>query len=454
MESLPHKFIEMLSGLPGHENVASAIMDSPSPVAVRFNPAKMKEGDIPSDAERVPWEPLGVYLRKRPQFTFHPGLYDGHFYVQDPSAMITGEALRRIIGSDSGSVTYLDACAAPGGKTTAALANLPEGSFILANEYERDRARGLVENLQRWGTGSYAVGVNDARNLDCLGEVFDIVNADVPCSGEGMMRKNETAVTQWSPALIRECAALQREIVAAVWSTLKPGGKLIYSTCTFNRIENEENAEWIRDFLGGVPLDLGLSGLPGVSSGVGTDIPCARFLPGRVKGEGQFIAVFSKAGTGREDAFAHKRIKTVKLPDWLVGDYEGVEGRNGDLYAVEKEHLEFVWHLMRNVNIVVPGLHTSVIKGREYIPAHAMATSKRLREGAFPTAEVDYPTAISFLRGEAIKLSENTPRGIVLVETEGCRLGWAKNIGSRANNLLPAGTRIRSSHVPEQPTLF
>lgn len=459
MAEFPVEFVDMLGTMPGHEGVAEALSSTESPTAIRLNPHKPLVLDMPSRLRRVPWEGNALYLDERPQFTFHTGLYDGRFYVQDPSSMIIGDALRRIIGESTDPINYLDACAAPGGKTTAAMSILPEGSFVLANEYDGDRVLSLIDNLARWGVAGYAVSRSDARRLADIGPVFDVVAADVPCSGEGMMRKNLTAAVQWSPRLIEECATLQRDIVAAVWQTVRPGGYLIYSTCTFNTSENERNAEWIRDELGGEPVDLFLTDYPGVTPGVGTDIPCARMLPGRIDGEGQFVAVFRKIGDQKSilNEFS-RRVKEEKAPDcmdWIKGDFMPLTLKNGDVFAVLRQHYSLVRHIMSKTNVVVPGVHVASPKGHDLMPAHALATSTELSETAFPITQVDYATALSFLRGEALRLDSEVPKGYVLIAHGENRLGWTKNIGSRANNLFPDGLRIRSTHLPQtEPILW
>lgn len=457
MFTLPQPFVEMLATLPGHEEVAHALTSRPSPATIRLNPLKPLAQLPPADAVTVPWEPSGYYLDERPAYTFHPGIYDGRFYVQDASSMIVGEAVRRIVAEIAHPVRYLDACAAPGGKSIAALTQLPPGSFLLANEYDSSRAAALVDNLQRWGMPGYAVGVNDARRLRAVGPVFDIVAADVPCSGEGMMRKNPVAVSQWSPRLIRECAALQRQILESLWQTVVPGGWLIYSTCTFNTTENEKNVEWMCEQLNAEPVDLGLNDFPGVLPGVHTDIPCARFLPGKIEGEGQFVAVLRKPGTADHSASTKtfKQKKTNPLPDWVEGDFVRTDSQNGNIYAIDSRHAQFVRHLSGKINIVTPGIHVALTKGRDIIPAQALATSLCLRNDAFPAVETDYATALSYLRGNALNLDTEVPRGIVLITHGQYRLGWAKNLGSRANNLFPASSRILSTVLPDaEPTLF
>ena len=457
MIELPEKFVEMLGGMPGHEGVAKALAEEESPVSVRLNPAKKMRVPLPETAERIAWEQDGFYLAERPQFTFHTGLYDGRFYVQDASSMILGEAVRRIVGDRTEPLCYLDACAAPGGKTTAAIASLPARSFVLANEYDSSRINALIDNLQRWGSPYYAVSCCDGRRLERVGEIFDIVAADVPCSGEGMMRKNETAATQWSPSLIEQCAELQREIVTAVWKTLKPGGYLIYSTCTFNTQENEDNVRWMCESLGAETIDLGLADFSGVHPALDSNIYGARFLPGSVRGEGQFVAIVRKPADAESGCVPRLSMprKTVNIPDWLNGEYAGFQDDKGSIYAVAKEYAPLVAHLMSKVNIRVPGTPVAETKGKELRPLHGLATSLALRAGAFSIAEVDYAVAMAFLRGEAITLSDDVVRGYVLVSHNGNRLGWVKNLGSRANNLVPAFNRIKSSHVPEkEPNLF
>lgn len=445
MKTLPQDFVEMLASLPGHDKVAETLVSVESPASLRVNNSKTPP-QLPEGAEPVPWEPDGYYLPARLQYTFMPELYDGRIYVQDASSMMIGEAVRRIVGKFDRPVIVLDACAAPGGKSISVLSAVSDSSFLLANEYDAGRCSALTENLQRRGDTNYAVSNVDARQLSRLGQIFDIVLADVPCSGEGMMRKNETAIAQWSRRLIDDCARLQLEIVESVWRTLRPGGYLVYSTCTFNTTENEDNCRRIVEQLGAESVDLGLTAFPGVSAGVDSSIACARMLPGNVRGEGQFVAVFRKPDDAVAEPLPRFRppVKTVSLPFRLNGSFTGIEGRRGEIYAVRTEFAPLVNYLQSVVKVTVPGLQTAVPKGRDYVPAQPLATSLALAEQAFPAVEVDAPTAISYLRGEALRLPDDKPRGFVLITHRGSRLGFAKNIGNRANNLFPSAQRIRS----------
>lgn len=459
MKQLPEEFIEMLSKLPGHEDVARAMSETQSPVAVRVNRRKGCQPSFPLGCDSVPWEPDGFYLPERRQFTFMPELYAGRFYVQDASSMIVAEAVRRVSARLKAPFNVLDACAAPGGKTIGALAALSDGTFVLANEYEPERCAALIENLQRWGETNVAVSRGDAAGLARVGQIFDVVIADVPCSGEGMMRKSDAAVGQWSRRLIDDCAALQRRIVEGVWQTLRPGGYLIYSTCTFNTVENEENVLRLCNELGAEPVDLQLDSFPGVAGGVVAGLPCARCLPGKVRGEGQFVAVVRKPLDAESKLVSMpRRVPTVELPfaDCLDGEYAGFKGKDGDVYAVERRFVPLIGYLSSKINLVMPGLLAASPKGKDFMPAHPLGACRHLAAGSFPVLPVGYEKAIDFLRGEVLIIPDDVetpsveevvelPKGFMLVCHDGLPLGFAKNIGRRANNLVPSGRRIRSA---------
>ena len=460
--SLPDGFISMLDSL-GLGPLTDVLVSTEPVTSIRLNPKRTRGLDAGSD--HVPWEAGGFYLAERPPFTFDPALYQGLYYVQDASSMITGHVVRELCKGfypAGDPLTYLDLCAAPGGKTTAAISALPDGSAVVANEFEPDRVLALADNIERWGYPDVVVTKGDGTKIARLRETFDIVAADVPCSGEGMMRKNAIAVGQWSPALIAGCAALQRRLVEAAWKALKPGGFLVYSTCTFNRQENEENAEWIRDELGAIPVDLGLTDFEGISKSIGSDIPAARFIPGQIRGEGLFITVFRKPG---EPAVSSKKQsgkksggngkKALPIPEdvrkWVTPGFTLIPVGGGETIRAVSERVTELTEAMSKAgfSIVRSGLTAATVKGRRPLPTQALATSDILNPDAFPKVEVDYQTAISFLRGEALHLPDDTPRSTVLILYAGHPLGFVKNIGNRANNLLPAGLRIKSSHAPD-----
>ena len=254
----PEGFIELLQASTGRADVVAAALEQAPSVSIRLNPAKLQECPFP-EAERVPWSPYGYLLKERPVFTLDPLFHAGCYYVQDTSAMFVGHVFRQVTEDLQPGCRVLDLCAAPGGKTTDLAASLRERFgdrySLLANEVMRNRYAVLRSNVETWGDPR--VGTV-SRDPSAFGEdpVFDAIVADVPCSGEGMFRKDQQAIDEWSPKTVEFCAARSRRILSDIWPTLKPGGILIYSTCTFNHFENDDTVEWIAKELGAdvIPL--------------------------------------------------------------------------------------------------------------------------------------------------------------------------------------------------------
>ncbi len=426
-------------------------LEQESAVSVRFNASKCC-GVLPG-GDAVPWCHLGRYLSGRIPFTFDPALHQGLYYVQDASSMIYHYIVSLL--ADSGSpVCYLDACAAPGGKTTAAIDALPEGSLVVANEYVPLRAGILRENLAKWGCPAVIVSKGDTARFCKLSDEFDIIAADVPCSGEGMFRKDAEAVAQWSPALVEECAARQREIVGNLWPALRDGGYFIYSTCTFNRRENEDIVAWMVSELGAEPVDLPFPEEWNVVERDG----CRHFLPGRVRGEGLTVAVLRKPGYAAlkvpRQATMPKTAATVRdCMMWIESPERFRWIVEGDTVAAFPAGHD-VARILKTLDVVSAGIEMAHIKGRDLIPAQPLALSTALSTDAFPRYEVDYATAIAYLRREAVVL-DDAPSGYVLLTYKATPLGFVKNLGRRANNLYPQQWRILSSHLPEEvPNVF
>ena len=287
-------FIRMLEEAVGANRartVLEGLSGAPS-VSIRLNPAKL--GECPFDAAaRVPWSPYGYLLKERPSFTLDPLFHAGCYYVQDSSAMFVGEIFRRVLPRFRGPVAVLDLCAAPGGKTTDLAASLREafgdGFSLLANEVMRKRFSILRSNVRTWGDPRVGVTSLDPGAFPKK-PLFDVILADVPCSGEGMFRKDEKAVEDWSEETVDFCAARTRRILSDIWPALSPGGVLVFSTCTFNRRENDGTVNWIAEELGAEVLDFG--SFPSVLK---TECGYA-LLPGFVPGEGQYAAALVKAG--------------------------------------------------------------------------------------------------------------------------------------------------------------
>ena len=448
--NLPEAFIEQLRDLlPDEwEALTSAITTTEPSVAVRVNEAR--GASVPDGVRRVPWCEQGLYLADRPVFTFDTDWHAGRYYVQDASSMFIAHVIKHLVHEP---VRYLDLCAAPGGKTTAAIQALPSPSLVVANEIVPPRARVLADNVIRWGNPRCVVTSNAPAQFSKLTHFFDVIAADVPCSGEGMMRKDDEAVAQWSPTLVAQCAQRQREILTDAWQALRPGGLLIYSTCTYNRQENEDMADFIVNELGATSLEIPIEPSWNIHPAIGSDCHCYRFMPHRVDGEGLFMAAFRKEGNGTRQMPRIKE-KTIKKVDetvkkWLSSPDGFIMDQQGDLFiAVPQGIRSEVATLRATLNVLHAGVEMATLMGRKTVPHHALAMSLARSADAFPMCEVDYPSALRYLRGESISI--NGPRGYVLVAHEGAVLGFANNLGNRANNLYPKSLRILSTHLPDE----
>ena len=356
-------------------------MTEAASTAIRLNPFKGCDGP---EGVPVPWSPYGRILKDRPNFTLDPLFHAGCYYVQDSSAMFVGWLFRKLLPeAGRGSVRVLDLCAAPGGKTTDLAVSLREtfgDSFeLVSNEVMAARASVLADNVGAWGDPNVLVTRADPAVIgSSLKGWFDIIVADVPCSGEGMFRKDPRAVQEWSPALVDMCAARQKRILADVWPALRQGGILIYSTCTYEDAENDGNLQWAAEELGGeilAPED--------VFGGYGVKLTRHGNLlrAGEVPGEGQW------AGALRKMAPA----EAVKRPD-----------------------------LAR---------------------LHPFESRMQVFDEKIPRVELDLQQALKYLHRDSLFLPE-APRGLLTVCYRTHPLGFVKNLGPRCNNLYPKSRRI------------
>jgi 16S rRNA C967 or C1407 C5-methylase (RsmB/RsmF family)/NOL1/NOP2/fmu family ribosome biogenesis protein len=455
MELAPEFISQIKSLLPDEADaLLGALSHDDATVSLRVNPAR--GALVPAALERVPWCDLGAYLDGRHQFTFDVDFQSGRYYVQDASSMFIHHVISSLVKTP---VRYLDLCAAPGGKTTAALSSLPAGSLVVANEIVPQRARVLRGNIVKWGYSQCIVTSNSPADYSRLTHFFDVIAADVPCSGEGMFRKDDEAVAQWSPALVSQCAERQRMIVDEAWQALRPGGLFIYSTCTYNRSENEDIVEYLVNKYGAesvqVPVDASWKIHPAVNS----ICHCYRFMPHMTRGEGLFMSVLRKP----DDELVRNVMKAKKqrsgkakgyvLPrgveSWLnnAADFNITENE-GNIVAVPTAIAVESAFLESSLNVIKSGVMLGTVKGKNCLPSHTLALSLDLNRDAFAQCEVDYAQAITFLRGEAMTV--DAQRGYVLLTHRGIPLGFVNNLGNRANNILPKSMRILSQHVPDE----
>lgn len=393
MAQLPIDFTDMARRTMGEERFDCYLkaFETDAPVSIRLNPEKAK--GLTADGERVPWCRNAYYLPQRPNFTYDPLLHVGCYYVQEAGSMFLDTVMQQWV--PDAPVVMIDFCAAPGGKSLLARTALAAGSVLFSNEPMRNRANILAENVEKWGYADHFVTNNYPRDYRRAKMIADVVLCDVPCSGEGMFRKDEATIREWSMQNVEKCARLQREIVADAWSCLADGGLFIYSTCTFNTHEDEENIQWMMDELGAEVLPVKVDAAWNITGSLldGFSQPVYRFIPGISKGEGLFLCVLRKGGT------------------WQQGQ---------SLKALRKSQ--------QNLNIIYcPKAQPDMVK-----------------------VEVNYQQAMAYLRHEAITLGADVPRGMVGICFEGHLLGLAKNIGNRANNLYPKEWKIRTTYIPDE----
>lgn len=463
--NLPHEFETYTRQLMGEElysRLANGLDSEPAPTSLRLNPFKacgMEVADSLMDSI-VPWcDKTGRYLNERPNFTFDPLLHAGVYYVQEAASMFVDYVVRQLIKQP---IQMLDLCAAPGGKSTALRAALPEGSLLFSNEPMRTRAQILAENLQKFGNEDIIVTNNYPRDYRKSRIMFDAILADVPCSGEGMFRKDDGARAEWSLQNVDNCWQLQREIVSEIWHCLRPGGLLIYSTCTFNAHEDEENVEWIAKELGAEFIDLPVEPDWHITRAITGKAPVYRFMPGTSRSEGLFLAVMRKpldeedTNETKNTKKARKRtsstaspIANINIPLDNAADFT-LRRTTDRIYAIPERWADTYDNATKSLKVIHAGVCLGTEKGKSIIPDQSLAMSRRLKTDAYPQVELNYTEAIGYLRKEAITLPADTPRGFVVMKHRGVPIGFEKNIGNRANNLYPQEWRIKSSHVPEE----
>lgn len=451
----PVTFIESVRQLLGEEESLQLIdsLQQAPPVSIRLNPLK----PFPvQTTDQVAWSTNGYYLSERPSFTFDPLFHAGCYYVQEASSMFLEQAIRAI-GAEK-PLLCLDLCASPGGKSTHLLSALPCGSLLVANEVIRSRANVLSENVRKWGSTHAVVTNNDPADFSDLSHLFDVILTDVPCSGEGMFRKDNDSIGEWSLPNVKLCSERQRRILADVWPALKPGGWLIYSTCTYNTSENEENIRWICDELGATLLSLPLDPAWGISMIPGYNLPVHRFFPHKTKGEGFSLTLLRKEEGELRTVSRKKSKKNVRLPDlpgatkqWVLAPEEyQFELTNDLISAIPIRWMDTIKLLGEQLKVVSSAVEVATVKGKDLIPHFSLAFSSALNPKAFPPCELSWKEAVTYLRKEVFPLPDGIPMGYVLVCYKGFPLGFVKNLQGRANNLYPQEWRIRSSYLPEQ----
>jgi 16S rRNA C967 or C1407 C5-methylase (RsmB/RsmF family)/NOL1/NOP2/fmu family ribosome biogenesis protein len=444
----PEEFIKRINSQ-SYIDASSLVksLTEPAPVSIRVNTGKwdhVPEGSVP-----VPWSSSGYYLKTRPSYTADPLFHAGCYYPQEASSMFIEEVFRQVAG-EKRNIRVLDLCGAPGGKSTLLSSLIGNNGVLIANEVIKQRAAILSENLTKWGLGNSIVTSSDPSAFSKIIGYFDIVLVDAPCSGEGMFR-DTIAVKEWSPQNAALCSERQKRILSDVWPSIKNDGILIYSTCTFNPAENEENINWLAEQkeLSSVAVDI--SGFPGIRKISLNSIEGYGFHPGNVTGDGLFVSVVRKIGSDyRQASFPAKTTlkNSSKEEIAIAGRLTGADPlklftNNDYIIQIPVPAGEFAF-LSGSLGIVRAGTDLLRIRGKDFNPLHDLALFTGIKQDVFPSYNTDINQALSYLRRDSFRI-ENMPDGWVIIRYRGVNIGFVKNIGSRVNNYYPVEWRIRMS---------
>jgi 16S rRNA C967 or C1407 C5-methylase (RsmB/RsmF family)/NOL1/NOP2/fmu family ribosome biogenesis protein len=446
---LPQAFIDSMKNILGDEYPAfESSLHEVSPVGIRLNSGiKLPADGFPifDAGHSIPWCRSGIYLTRRPSFTFDPLFHSGSYYVQEAASMFVEQCVDTV--KQYGEIGYiLDLCAAPGGKSTHLISLFPD-SLIVCNEVIRSRAAILRENIAKWGRANAVATSCDPAAFQRLHHFFDFILVDAPCSGEGMFRKEYGALKEWSPENIKHCAARQTRIVRDVWDALKPGGFMLYGTCTYNIEENENTVRFIIENLGAESIPVDVSAFNGISPSQDRNIHACRFFPHKTASEGLFLSLLRKNGESKQyGTKPSKRIlKMPELKSWIRSDEMFAYIRNNDhIYMLPEKFIADVEFIGKTVHVLSSGAEMCTVKGNDLIPSFDFAHSAEINIDSFTVWNVDKITALRFLKKETLSSPSNIGKGYVLLTYLGVPLGWVKNIGSRCNNMLPQNKKIRS----------
>ena len=452
---LPALFCEKMEALLGSEYPSFLeALSRPRAVGLRCNPLKLPQAGPEAVPQAlagfhltpVPWEPTGFYYDPETRPGLHPWHAAGAYYLQEPSAMAPVALLDPQPGE-----WVLDLCAAPGGKTTQIAGRMAGKGLLVCNEIHPKRAAILASNVERLGVANALVlNEHPARLAERFEGCFDRILVDAPCSGEGMFRKHDAAFTDWSPETVSMCARRQAEILDCAARMLRPGGRLVYSTCTFSPEENEGSVAGLLarrpNFrVETVPAPWFAPGRPEWGDGKPALADTFRLWPHRLRGEGHFAAVLRREG---EKPLAERALEPdAALPKPLEALLQELgldlpQGRIvcfGDRVFLAPSELP----ALRGLKVLRPGLELGSLRGKLAIPAHALAlwagTAAVCRD-----FRAEDPACAAYLRGETVSADAE---GWTLVRVDGLSLGWGKGVKGVLKNHYPKALRISSLQI-------
>ncbi len=429
-------------------NSFTKALKSAAPTSIRTNPAKPT--DQFAGCDQIPWCAQGGYLTQRPRFTSDPLFHAGSYYVQEASSMFLSHVVSQALDLDK-DYRVLDISAAPGGKATLLQSLFSPDSLLVANEVIGSRNSILRHNMARWGGDNYVITQSDPKYFKKLPDFFDVIVVDAPCSGEGLIRKDPASVQEWSENNVMLCAARQKRILSDVLPSLKPGGILIYSTCTFSTAENEENVQWLSQEKSLTPLTIEFPETWGIHC---EDVlnPGYRFYPHRVRGEGFFIAAFLKSGTAGGSVRKKKKFRPParSSEDATLDDSLWLDNperyffltREKYRIAMPKVIYSDYLTLSRALRITSSGLNMGKVYHARLKPSAELALSQHLSSGC-ARIELSLEQGLDYLSHNSLRLDKSIREGFVLVCYQGHGLGWIHVLNNgQIRNKYPQTWRI------------
>ncbi len=421
-----------------------------------MNPAKMigKDYSMPNFQDKIPWSSAGIYLSERPIFTLDPLLHAGAYYVQEASSMFLEEALRQCVDL-SLPLKLLDLCAAPGGKSTLLQSLISDQSMLISNEVIKSRVNILEENITKWGASNVVISNNDPKHFQRLENYFDVIVIDAPCSGSGLFRRDPEAIKEWSENNVDLCHQRQQRILSDILPSLKDGGVLIYSTCSYSKAEDEDISNWITASFPLHNLRLAIQPKWGIVESNDNNNYGYRFYPDKVKGEGFFIACFRKSGGNvllsapknklqnfknkKEEKFTDDELAAIRSFVQPAAQLSFIRLKE-EVIALPAQLKNELSALQSALYIKKAGVKIGRLIGKELVPDHELALSCILADN-IPSIEFDKITALQYLRKEEIKIQSKL-KGWIVAKYEGIPLGWIKMLPNRINNYYPKEWRI------------
>lgn len=462
MFQLPEKLLQSLNGIKGFElpQFIAAHHTAVPVTSIRINTAKTSADtlfpQLNTGFEKIPWCNDGYYLNERPSFTFDPLFHAGYYYVQEASSMFLQYVLEQAIDLKE-PLKVLDLCAAPGGKTTLLQSVLHNDSLLVANEVIKNRSHVLTDNIIKWGCANVMVTQNDPAVFARVPDFFDVIVVDAPCSGSGLFRRDEDATDEWSEGNVMLCSKRQQRILADVLPALKPGGLLIYSTCSFSETENEQIADWATAELHLKPVNIEVPenyGITVVSTPQGNQ--GLRFWPHLLKGEGFYLSVFKKDAPNetvgkrkKNDIRPRTTILTgsekLLVNQWLGTDVKNLifHKHNNIVYAWPEKNYADMAMLLTQLKVIYSGIETGELMRNKIVPHHALALSTTILQN--PGSQIQQwcltkEQAIMYLQKKEMEVTVS--QGWKLVTYNGAAIGWANVLPNRVNNYYPKEMRI------------